>query len=290
MNATEKLIHTAFFGLALIVFSTGAALSEEYANARLLMESSDLAKRLDDKTLRIVDVRPHKNFAKGHIPGAVHLSADDVIDPNSHVTGHLKPYEELAARLGKLGIDHNTNVVLYDDNGGFHASRLFWMLEYFGHRKAAILNGGIPKWLREGRTATRDIQEPEPKNFALNLTPRRIASADWLLDHRSDSATIVIDVRPAEMYKEGRIPWAHSIPWKQNLNTDATLKTASELLTHFAAKGVTRDKNVAVHCQNGKAAAHTYFTLRLLGFPRVRSYDRSWMEWSAAEELPKAKG
>ena len=80
---------------------------------------------------------------------------------------------------------------------------------------------------------------------------------------------------------------AKSIPWKRNLAEDGTLKSAAQLKTHFAALGVTPDKNIAVHCQNGKAAAHSYFTLRLLGYPRVRSYDRSWAEWGAADDLPK---
>lgn len=267
-----------------------AVSAEEYKNGGLLVETEELAKGLNDGNLRIIDVRPRDAYAKGHIPGAVHLGADDVIDPISHVSGHLLPFQELADQLGVLGIDHNTAVVLYDDKGGFHAARLFWMLEYFGHRKAAILNGGIPKWTKEGRETSTKTPKLAPKTFALNLTPRRMASADWLLDRKDDTSAVLIDVRPAKMYKDGHIPWALSIPWKQNLTAEATLKPAKELLAHFAEKGVTPDKNVAVHCQDGKAAAHSYFTLRLLGFPRIRSYDRSWAEWGKAEDLPKAKG
>ena len=278
------------FALVLAVFAHGAAFAGGYSNAGLLMDTEQLAKRIDDENLRVIDVRPAKAYAKGHIPGAVHLGADDVIDPDSHVSGHLLPNSVLAEKLGKLGIDRDTEVVLYDDKGGFHAARLFWMLEYFGHRKAAILNGGIPKWVREDRSLSTEAPQVKAKSFALNLTPRRAASADWLLDHQEDQSSVLIDVRPAKLHKEGHIPWALSIPWKQNLTADATMKPARELLAHFTARGVTPDKNVAVHCQDGKAAAHSYFTLRLLGFPRVRSYDRSWAEWGAADDLPKTKG
>ncbi len=259
-----------------------------YANAGLLVETNALAGRLGDENLRIVDVRPREAYAKGHIPGAVHLGADDVIDPDSHVGGHLLPNSDLAARLGRLGIDRNTEVVLYDDQGGFHAARLFWMLEYFGHRKAAVLNGGIPKWIKESRALSKARPKVAPKTFALNLTPRRMASADWLLDHSADTSSVLIDVRPTKLYEQGHVPWALSIPWKRNLTANATMKPADALLAHYSTQGVTPDKNVAVHCQNGKAAAHTYFTLRLLGFPRIRSYDRSWAEWGAADDLPKA--
>ncbi len=296
MEHPLKIIRSGSFALATLLALTlallpaRAAFAGGYANAGLLVETDQLAGRLGDDKLRIIDVRPREAYAKGHIPSALHLGADDVIDPQSHVSGHLLPNAVLAEKLGKLGIDRDTEVVLYDDKGGFHAARLFWMLEYFGHRKAAVLNGGIPKWVKEGRKLSKRPPKVRPKSFALNLTPRRMASADWLLDHRGDQSSVLIDVRPAKMYKDGHIPWALSMPWKQNLTADATMKPADELLAHFAAKGVTPDKNVAVHCQDGKAAAHSYFTLRLLGFPRIRSYDRSWAEWGASDDLPKSKG
>ena len=94
-------------------------------------------------------------------------------------------------------------------------------------------------------------------------------------------------MRPAKLYQAGHIPWARNIAWSQNLTEAGTMKSADELNLHFATLGVTPDKNVAVHCQNGKAAAHSYFTLRLLGYPQVRSYDRSWAEWGSADDLPK---
>lgn len=276
--------------VALVFFLSGSAYAAGYANPALLVETSDLATQIGNDNVRIVDVRSREAYKKGHIPSAVHLGADDVIDPNAHVEAHLLPNDQLAKRLGALGIHRNTKVVLYDDKGGFLAARLFWMLEHFGHRRAAILNGGLPKWQNEGRDVTDRIPPAAPSVFVVNLTPRRLASADWVLDRRDDPSAVVIDVRPSMMYQEGHIPWAKNIPWKQNLAADGTMKSADALQTHFAARGVTKDKNVAVHCQNGKAAAHSYFTLRLLGYARVRSYDRSWVEWQAASELPRAVG
>ncbi len=273
----------------LVPLAIGApAAAADYANPQLLVETEQLAAHAGQTDLRVLDVRPKAAYDKGHIPGALHLGADDVIDPNSHISGELRPAAELAAMLGERGIGKDTQVVLYDDKGGFHAARLFWMLESMGHNKAAVLNGGIPKWVQEGRELSTETPKVARATFAVTPIPRKVATADWLLDRQDDPSVVVIDVRPGKLYKAGHIPWAKNIGWKQNLTEQSTLKSADALLEHFAAHGVTPDKNVAVHCQNGKAAAHSYFTLRLLGFPRVRSYDRSWAEWGSADDLPKA--
>jgi thiosulfate/3-mercaptopyruvate sulfurtransferase len=271
--------------------SAAQAKPAKYGNPELLMTTAGLQELVGQVDIVIVDVRPKAAYDEGHIPEAVHLAADDIIDPSSHVEGELLPLQMLAEMLGDRGINAKTSVVLYDDQGGFPAARLFWLLEYFGHRKASILNGGITKWRQEAREMSAAIPIVDrPTTFPLTLTERRHATADWILDRQADPSVVVIDVRPTKMYAAGHIPWARSIPWADNLAPDKTMKPAAELIRHFAAHGVTAGKNIVVHCQQGKAAAHSYFTLRLLGYPRVRSYDRSWAEWGAADDLPKATG
>jgi thiosulfate/3-mercaptopyruvate sulfurtransferase len=262
-----------------------------YGNPELLMTTAELQALLGQPDLVILDVRPKAAYDEGHIPDALHLGADDVIDPNSHVEGELLPLETLAEMLGQRGIGPKTRVVLYDDQGGFPAARLFWLLEYLGHRHASILNGGITKWQQDSRELSAAVPiVGRPATFPLTLTERRHATADWIMDRSDDPEVVVIDVRPKKMYVAGHIPWARSIPWADNLAADKTMKPAADLIKHFTAHGVTQDKNIVVHCQQGKAAAHSYFTLRLLGYARVRSYDRSWAEWGAADDLPKATG
>ena len=290
MKIHRYAIAAVVLGLAAGALAIGGRAAADYANPQLLVETGQLAQHHGQSDLKILDVRPKEAYDKGHIPGAQHLGADDVIDPESHIPGDLRPATELAAMLSARGIGKDTQVVLYDDKGGFHAARLFWMLESLGHDKAAILNGGIPKWVQEGRPLSVKTPTVAPARFAITPIPRKVATADWLLDRRSDSSVVVIDVRPAKLYNAGHIPWARNIAWKQNLNEDSTMKSAAALTRHFESHGVTPDKNIAVHCQNGKAAAHSYFALRLLGYPQVRSYDRSWAEWGAADDLPKAVG
>jgi thiosulfate/3-mercaptopyruvate sulfurtransferase len=253
----------------------------------MLLSPAQLSEMLARDDVRVIDVRPRLDYDMGHIPKAQSIPADGVNDPTAQVPGARLLDDKLAELFGSRGIDKSTHVVLYDDKGGFHAARLFWMLDYFGHSKVSILNGGIQKWTADGRKLTQDKVKVKPAQLTPTPRERRIASADWLLERRDDPNVVIIDVRPPALFQKGHIPWARSIPWAQNLKPDNTMKSADELRAHFAAHGVTPDKNIASHCQDGKASAHSYFTLRLLGFPRIRSYDRSWAEWGAADDLPK---
>jgi thiosulfate/3-mercaptopyruvate sulfurtransferase len=277
-------------GIAAIAIAGGAstqARAADYANPHLLVSASALNDMLSRDDVRVIDVRPEKDYEAGRIPGALNIPPDSVNDPTAQVEGARLLDDKLAELFGSRGIDKSTHVVLYDDKGGFHAARIFWMLDYFGHRRASILNGGIQKWTADGRKLSREQAKIRPAKFTPTPMDRRTAGADWLLERRSDTNVVVIDVRPPALYQKGHIPWARNIPWAQNLAADGTMRSAVELLAHFAAHGVTPEKNIASHCQDGKASAHTYFTLRLLGFPRIRSYDRSWSEWGAADDLPK---
>lgn len=293
MKLTSLRTAAAALFLAIALPIPGA-LASDYANPQLLSSADGLESRNGAENLRIIDVRKTEDFRQGHIPGALSLPFTELTDPHAAVAGALKSDASLAALFGEIGIDQKSEIVLYDDQGGFRAARLFWILEYYGHRNVSILNGGIQAWVASGRSLERPEKSSktasrfEPTVFAITRSPRRFASADTILQHRGDDSTVVIDVRPAKMYHAGHIPWAKSIPWKQNLTDDSMLKSADELLAHFAAQGVEPGHHVIIHCQTGEASAHSYFAMRLVGFPRVRTYHRSWAEWGRDPALPQA--
>ncbi|WJY23028.1 sulfurtransferase [Fontisubflavum oceani] len=279
----------------------GLAQTMEYANPELLMAAQDLVPLAlpaaetstplyRSQGMLLLDIRSAEDYASGHIPGALHLDPNAVVAEQSPIEGALLPVPDLAEMLSLLGIDPETRVVIYDDRGGFHAARMFWLLEYLGHQSVALLNGGLSAYQAAGGRLAEQSTPHEASIFVPAPMPRRVATADYVLGHRGDAETVVIDVRPPAMYDEGHIPWAINLPWVGNLDEDGFYKPAEALTAHFAEHGVTADRNVVIHCQVGLASSHSYVALRLLGFPRVRVYHRSWAEWGVDDDLPRTTG
>ncbi len=291
-----KLSRRAFGALALsttvlAIPKLGRAMTQEYANPSLLVEPEDLAKTLSstpDVDFVLVDVRPLEEYDAGHVPGARHLDPNAVVAKQSPVPGALQSFADIEALLGNIGISADRRIVFYDDRGGFHAARMLWLMEYMGHRDVAVLNGGWSSWLEVGGTASTDPEPYDTAVFQAALSPRRHASAADVLNHRNASDAVLIDVRPTKMFDEGHVPWAVNIPWAKNLGENRHFLPTEELLAHFEDNGVTSENDVIMHCQNGLASAHSYVALRLMGFPRVRVYHRSWAEWGSDPALPKA--
>ena len=266
-----------------------------YANPDLLTTPAALndAQKQPDPPL-VIDLRPPEDFAAGHVPGAVHLDLWGVslIDTDP---APLKAFMWMIDHLFNLrGVTAATPVVVYDDQSGIRAARAFWFLEYFGHPRVQVLDGGFGAWKAAGLPVTQEAVAPPKSTWAGTPQAQTIATRRDVQARLGDPGVVLLDTRTDGEYtgttvrakRGGRIPGAVHVEWTRNLGPDGAFKPADELRAMYEHAGVTPDKEVITYCQGGYRAAHGYLALRLLGYPKVRNYTGSWKEWGDREELP----
>ena len=276
-----------------------------------LITTAELATHLDDASYVILDVRHdlaqpdtlgQSQFAAGHIRGAqfVHLDRD-LSAPKSGRNGrHPLPSPESAAALfGRLGIDAGKQVVAYDSGGGMYAPRLWWMLRWLGHDAVAVLDGGIAKWLREGRATTTEVVKPTPATFAIRRVERTLSARD-VLNNLADRSLTLVDARGAERFRgdveaidpvAGHIPGSINRPYTENLESDGTFKSAERLRSDFErVVGKTPAACVVNTCGSGVSACHNLLAMEIAGMRGSLLYPGSWSEWCADPERPVARG
>jgi thiosulfate/3-mercaptopyruvate sulfurtransferase len=276
-----------------------------------LLSTSELAARIGEPGLRVVDVRWYLDparrggdaYAAGHIPGATFLDVDtDLSAPGGGrgrpIGRHPWPSEEQFGRvLGAAGIGPEHAVVAYDDQSGAVAARLWYLLRAHGHDNAAVLDGGIAQWTAEGRPLETRVPRPEPRDYKARLLPGFVVDKATVAALRP--GTMLLDARVPERYRgevepidprAGHVPGAKNAPFISNLTADAIplFRPPAELRERFEALGPGAGDPV-VYCGSGITACHDLLALHLAGL-RGRLYAGSWSEWSSDPERPVATG
>ena len=275
------------------------AQGKEVFSVPLLVETEWLATKNSSSKLRLIDYgRKVVDYQAGHIPGAVFVDRKAVWDKVDGIPGMLPPVETMVQALENAGISSDSTVVIYGNSGGLWASRLFWALEYLGHRDVHILNGGWNKWVQEKRAVQVASSVPPRGNFTPRIQSGLLATEAWILENLSNPDVLIIDTRSPKEYagedvraaRGGHIPGAVNINWISNLKNDDSKSFApeKELAELYDSQKISKNKIVVTHCQTGVRGAHTYFVLKFLGYPRVRVYDGSWAEWGNDWKAPVA--
>ncbi|MEQ6390783.1 sulfurtransferase [Bacillaceae bacterium S4-13-58] len=260
-----------------------------YENAELLVDTEWVVNHSDDENVQFVDMRS-EGFEGGHIPGATNITGQEIVDPEAEYDGVLMQADDFAAKMQEIGVDQGETIVAYDDGSSLSAARLFYALEYYGHENVKIYNGGFTAWLQSGNEVSTEEPNVQTGNFVATANEDKVCDLETIQAATDDENVIILDARSeAEFTGEevraergGHIPNAVHIEWSQAITEKdgvPTFKSAEELTTLYEGKGVTKDKTIIPYCQTNVRGAHTYFTLRLLGYDSIKPYEGSWAEY-----------
>lgn len=272
--------------------------------APVLVDADWVQQRLGEPGFVVVDMSSEAmQYQRFHIPGAVYLPYSALVERRRDGVVLRRGDSMLLQLLGRLGIDADTHVIVYDDMGGLNAGRLFWELEQIGHPRVSILDGGLVRWVLDGRKVDNRPVKPAPKTYvpagdaivrANGLNADQFKAASGMDD------VVLLDVRTEDEYRgnpkgkrTGHVPGARWWPWEQAVRFDQGFVAQAEepLLESLAAAGVeSRDSPVVLYCRTGHRASQTYMTLRRLGFDDVRVYDGSMAEYQLDQGAPLVRG
>lgn len=261
-----------------------------------LISAADLAARLDEPGLRLVDASWHldgrdgrPDFGSARLPGAVFFDLEASSDPDSALPHMLPTPGFFAARMGQLGISADDSIVVYDTLGIRSSARCWWMFRAMGTRDVRVLDGGLPKWRAEGRPVENGPgAAPAAATFIPRHRPERVADLDAVRAALRDGEQ-VLDARAADRFegrapepraglRSGHMPGALNLPFPDVLNADGTMKQGEVLAQAFRAAGVDLERPVITTCGSGVTAAILSLGLAVLDRPS-RLYDGSWAEW-----------
>ncbi len=237
-------------------------------------------------------------FLAAHIPGARYFDIDEIADPETDLP-HMVPSPGRFAKLvGALGVGNQSRVVFYDQKGLASAARGWWLMRLFGHDRAAVLDGGLPKWRREGRPIEAGAPAPaRPASFRPDFRAARLRGIGDLLRNVESGTELVLDARAADRFtgaapepraglRSGHIPGARSVPYSELLHADGTFRSPAELRARFAAAGADGTRPPVTSCGSGVTACILTLGLNLAGLPEGAVYDGSWTEWGGRPDTP----
>jgi thiosulfate/3-mercaptopyruvate sulfurtransferase len=280
--------------------------------APLLVSCEWLAGHASDPALRIADVRwslvekdkGRTAYREAHVPGAVFLDVDaDLAAPRGQGPGRhpLPTPENFAAAMRHAGIGPHTHVIAYDFGDGSTAARLWWLLRYHGHDRVSLLDGGIARWIAEGRPVESEVPSYAPATFVSKPRPEMLVDAAAVERLRADPRSLVLDVRMEERYEgrrepidpvAGHIPGAKNRPYPTNVRSaeDPRFLEAADLRTAYEQLGAGSAERIACYCGSGVNACQSVFALELAGFRNALLYEGSWSDWCSSPSRPAATG
>lgn len=275
-----------------------------------LVSTAWLAEHLDAPDIRIVDASwflpgdprdPRAEYALAHIPGAVFFDIEEIVDETSDLPHMLPSVVKFASRMRRLGIGDGARIVVYDSQGLFSAPRVWWTFRAMGHEDVVVLDGGLPKWIAEGRPIEDGTPPPRERHFTARMNADLVRALPQVRRAIDSGREQLVDARPAARFtgeapeprpglRGGHMPGALNVPSSSVIAPDGTLKSAQQLEAVFAEAGVDLGRPIITTCGSGITASLLALALARLGRDRTPVYDGSWAEWGGRDDTPVVTG
>jgi thiosulfate/3-mercaptopyruvate sulfurtransferase len=270
-----------------------------------------LATRLSSPGIRVVDGSWYlpgsgrdaaAEYVAGHIPGAVFFDLDASSDPDTPLPHMLPSAAAFATRMSSLGLNDSDDLVVYDGSGAnLSAARVWWTFRVFGHRRVAVLDGGMGKWRREDRPIQRGVVTLPPGRFTATLhrnAVRDLAAIranlvhprEQVVDLRSKGRFAGTEPEPRHGVRSGHVPGSKNVPFTELVSSDGTILPDHQLRRRLEAAGIDLSQPVVATCGSGTSACALVLSLELLGHRNVAVYDGAWTEWGGRADTPVESG
>ena len=276
-----------------------------------LVSAETLAEQLGSSRLRVVDCRfdlsrpeyGRQSFAEDHLPFAVFADLETDLSAQGTTSGGRHPLPEpgrFAETLRTWGINGDSRVVVYDDNAGMYAARLWWMLRWLGHDEVALLDGGLRRWRQLDLPLHESAHDPERGNFTARPRPEMLADIETVATVAEDASLRLLDARGPERFRgevepldpvAGHVPGARNHPFPLSVGEDARFLSPAQLQDAIRSSldGISSENTIAM-CGSGVTACHLLLAMEHAGLQGAKLYAGSWSEWSREPGRPIATG
>ena len=262
--------------------------------ADILIEADELLGKINNKNMRIYDATilfyrqegdptAHQNYMQEHIPGAAFFDHQDFSDPAQKYMFMVLPEEKLGQAIGNIGIDAESEVVVYTSDMLPSATRAWWVLHYAGHQNVRVLNGGLAAWKAAGGAVEAGDHKYNPVNFRCDLKPNRFASKEEVLAAIDNGAICTVNSLNADTYAKAHIQGSSLLPCTNLMEGMTAFASNDTLVAELQPEA--EYKRVITYCGGGIAATVNAMAHLIAGNENVAVYDGSMDEWTG-ENLP----